>query len=147
MSIVRVNPIFQGRSFSHMIDDIFNRGMSDMTTNNLPTTVPSVNITDNNDQVMLEVAAPGMDKKDFNISLDKDQLTISVEKEASSEEKEEGKWTRKEFSYTSFKRSFHLGENIKTDAIEANYENGILKLVLPKKEASKEKLPKSIEVK
>ncbi|HRO09348.1 MAG TPA: Hsp20/alpha crystallin family protein [Saprospiraceae bacterium] len=147
MNIVRVNPIFQGRSFSDMIDDIFNRGMSDINTSNLSTTVPSVNITDNNDHVTLEVAAPGMDKKDFNISLDKDQLTISVEKEANSEEKEEGKWTRKEFSYSSFKRSFHLGEDIRTDSIEANYENGILKLILPKKEASKDKLPKSIEVK
>ena len=88
MNIVRVNPIFQGRSFSDMIDDIFNRGMSDINTSNLSTTVPSVNITDNNDHVTLEVAAPGMDKKDFNISLDKDQLTISVEKEANSEEKE-----------------------------------------------------------
>ncbi|MCZ2100942.1 MAG: Hsp20/alpha crystallin family protein [Chitinophagales bacterium] len=147
MNIVRVNPFFQGKSLSNILDDVFNRSISDMVGNDISTTIPSVNITEDNDKLTLEVAAPGMDKKDFNISIDKDQLIISAEKENQTEEKEEGQWTRKEFNYASFKRSFHLGDGINIDKIDANYENGILKLVLPKKEEAKEKAPKMIEIK
>ena len=147
MNIVRVNPFFQGKSLSNIFDDVFNRSISDVMGSDFSVTVPSVNITEEKDNIKLELAAPGMDKNDFNISIDKDQLIISAEKEKQSEEKEENKWTRKEFNFSSFKRSFHLGEDINIEKIDASYENGILKLVLPKKEEAKETLPKSIEIK
>lgn len=147
MNIVRVNPFFQGKSISNIFDDVFNRSISDVMGSDFSVTVPSVNITEEKDNIKLELAAPGMDKNDFNISIDKDQLIISAEKEKQSEEKEENKWTRKEFNFSSFKRSFHLGEDINIEKIDASYENGILKLVLPKKEEAKETLPKSIEIK
>lgn len=146
MNIVRVNPFFQGKSLSNIIDDVFNRSISDVMGSDFSVTVPSVNITEEKDNIRLELAAPGMDKNDFNISIDKDQLIISAEKEKQSEEKEENKWTRKEFNFSSFKRSFHLGEDINVEKIDASYENGILKLVLPKKEEAKETLPKTIEI-
>lgn len=147
MNIVRVNPFFQGKSLANIFDDVFNRSISDVMGNDFSVTVPSVNITEEKDNIKLELAAPGMDKNDFNISIDKDQLIISAEKEKQSEEKEENKWTRKEFNFSSFKRSFHLGEDINIEKIDASYENGILKLVLPKKEEAKETLPKLIEIK
>ena len=146
MNIVRVNPFLQGKSLSNIFDDVFNRSISDVMGSDFSVTVPSVNITEEKDNIRLELAAPGMDKNDFNISIDKDQLIISAEKEKQSEEKEENKWTRKEFNFSSFKRSFHLGEDINVEKIDASYENGILKLVLPKKEEAKETLPKSIEI-
>lgn len=146
MNIVRVNPFLQGKSLSNIFDDVFNRSISDVMGSDFSVTVPSVNITEEKDNIRLELAAPGMDKNDFNISIDKDQLIISAEKEKQSEEKEENKWTRKEFNFSSFKRSFHLGKDINVEKIDASYENGILKLVLPKKEEAKETLPKSIEI-
>ena len=146
MNIVRVNPFLQGKSLSNIFDDVFNRSISDVMGSDFSVTVPSVNITEEKDNIRLELAAPGMDKNDFNISIDKDQLIISAEKEKQSEEKEENKWTRKEFNFSSFKRSFHLGKDINVEKIDASYENGILKLVLPKKKEAKETLPKSIEI-
>lgn len=146
MHIVRVNPFFQGKSLSNVIDEVFNRSISDFVGNGAVATVPSVNITEDDDKLTIEVAAPGMDKKDFNITIDKDQLIISAEKESSTEDKAEGKWTRKEFNYACFKRSFYLADGIQTENIEATYENGILMLVLPKKEEAKTKAPKIIEI-
>ncbi|MBL0023743.1 MAG: Hsp20/alpha crystallin family protein [Saprospiraceae bacterium] len=147
MNIVKVNPFVQGRTFSNLIDDVFNRSISDLVGNDLATTTPSVNVTETNDNFTLEVAAPGLDKKDFNIAVEKDQLIISASKESQEEEKSEGKWTRKEFNYKSFKRTFHITEAIEADKIEARYENGILTMVLPKREEVKAKAPTTIEIK
>ena len=133
MNIVKVNPFLQGKSFTNLLDDVYNRSISDLVGSDFAVTTPSVNVSEDNENVVLEVAAPGLDKKDFNITVEKDQLIISATKEAQAEDKEEGKWTRKEFNYQSFKRSFHLSDKIETDKIEAEYNNGILKLVLPKK--------------
>jgi HSP20 family protein len=147
MNIVKVNPFLQGKSFTNMLDDVFNRSISDLVGSDFAVTTPSVNVSEDNDNVILEVAAPGLDKKDFNVAVEKDQLIISASKEAQTEDKEEGKWTRKEFNYQSFKRSFHLSDKIETEKIEAEYHNGILKLVLPKKEEAKPKAPATIEIK
>lgn len=147
MNIVKVNPFLQSKSFTNLLDDVFNRSISDLVGSDFAVTTPSVNVSEDNDNVVLEVAAPGLDKKDFNIAVEKDQLIISASKEAQTEDKEEGKWTRKEFNYQSFKRSFHLSDKIETEKIEAEYHNGILKLVLPKKEEAKPKAPATIEIK
>ena len=140
MNIVKVNPVFQGRTFTNLMDDVFNRSISDLVGSDFSVTTPSVNITENHDTFTLELAAPGLDKKDFNIFVDKDQLV-------KNEDKEEGKWTRKEFNYTTFKRTFHLTDAVDAENINAEYNKGILTLVLPKREEIKAKAPKTIEIK
>jgi len=107
--------------------------------------VPEVNIVENAKGYQIELAAPGMDRKDFRIDVQNGVLTISAEKE--DEKNEEGKnFRRREFSYNSFSRSFTLPENLLDEKIDASYDNGILKLVLPKKEAKPEKPARQIKV-
>ena len=95
-----------------------------------------VNIKESNSGYHLEVAAPGMNKENFDMAIEKKLLTISAEKQT-EQKKDDEKFTRKEFSYTNFKRSFTLPENIDTNNIKAVYEHGILKVDLLKKEAAK----------
>jgi len=101
------------------------------------TTLPSVNVKENIDEYIVEVAAPGFDKADFNIEVDNDVLTISSEKKVENEEKEGERVTKREFSYQSFTRSFTLPVLVERDNINAKYENGILNIVIPKKEEAK----------
>jgi len=147
MNIVKVNPFLQGKSLTSIIDDVFNRSISDLVGSDLSVTTPSVNISENDDSFTMEIAAPGLNKSDFKIAIEKDQLIVSSEKSSDSAQVEEGKWTRKEFNYTSFKRSFHLSDSVDAEKIQATYENGILVLTLPKKEENKSKGPKTIEIK
>jgi len=98
--------------------------------------VPAVNISETADRFHVELAAPGLAKEDFRISLDRRMLTISVQKELSNEE--EGKnFSRKEFSYNSFTRSFTLPDSADETGIEAKYNEGILKVDIPKREEAK----------
>lgn len=99
-------------------------------------TVPAVNITENKDDFKVAMAAPGMKKDDFSIDMEGNMLTISCEKEENKEEKDE-RFNRKEYNYSSFSRSFTLPDDINKEKIEARYEDGVLKLVLPKKEEAK----------
>lgn len=109
--------------------------------------VPAVNITEQKDNYLVSLAAPGLKKDDFKIDVDGNMLTISSEKEEKKEEKEE-KCTRKEYSYSSFTRSFTLPDEVNKEKIEARYEDGLLKLVLPKKEEEKKSaISKQITVK
>ena len=87
--------------------------------------------------ITISVAAPGLKKNDFHINVDGNMLTISAEKEETKEEKEEENYTRKEYNYSSFSRSFTLPQEVNREKIEASYEDGVLKLVLPKKEEVK----------
>jgi HSP20 family protein len=98
--------------------------------------VPAVNITEDEQQYSIKVAAPGLQKKDFKIDVNGNMLTISAETEERKEEKD-GKITRQEYNYTSFARSFTLPEDVNREAIDARYENGELHLMLPKREESK----------
>lgn len=106
--------------------------------------VPAVNVIEKDKEFEIELAAPGLTKKDFNITVENGILTIACEKEFEKEDKEKN-FTRKEYSYTNFTRSFTLPENVKTDKLDAKYENGILKMILPKEVEVKVK-PKAIEV-
>ncbi|SKB43479.1 Hsp20/alpha crystallin family protein [Dyadobacter psychrophilus] len=106
---------------------------SDFSRYGLSAKIPSVNITENNENYSIQLAAPGLEKKDFKIEVENDMLTISSKKEQESDE-EKDNYRRREFSYQSFSRSFQLPENSQTDKIEAQYQDGILKLTLPKKE-------------
>lgn len=106
---------------------------------------PAVNIKDNEKDFELELAVPGRKKSDFNIEIDKDVLTISSEIKHENEVQEEN-YTRREFGFTSFKRAFTLPETVDKDKIEANYEDGLLKFVLPKKEEALPKPKRMIEL-
>jgi len=120
--------------------------------NNLPTAwgkefslnVPAVNIHETADAFHLEVSAPGLNKEDFKVNLDKGLLTISYEKKAEAENKDY-KTHRREFTTASFKRSFTVEDKINEEGIQAKYENGVLKLLLPKKEEVKV-APKEIAI-
>jgi len=96
-----------------------------------PLEVPAVNVTENDVQFELQLAAPGMDKNDFNIDVDDHTITISAEKVKDTKEIEDS-YTRKEYNYSSFSRSFTLPENILPGKIEANYKDGILHIYIPK---------------
>ena len=107
---------------------------------------PAVNVKENEKDYQVEVAAPGFNKKDFNVAIENGCLTISAEKKEEKEQKEDN-YTRREFGYASFSRSFNLPENIREDDINAQYEDGILKLSLAKKELSQVKPKKAIDIK
>lgn len=109
--------------------------------------VPAVNIKENDNDFVVELAAPGLKKEDFNIEVDKNILTISSEQKSENTiEENDGKYTRREFSFQSFKRSFTLPEIIDDNQIKANYENGVLKVELPKKEEALPKAKRLIEI-
>ena len=99
-------------------------------------TVPAVNVTEDANQYLVSLAAPGLTVKDFQIDVEGNMLTIRSEKEESKEEME-GKYTRREFSYASFSRSFSLPEDVKQENIEASYKDGVLMISLPRMEAAK----------
>lgn len=109
------------------------------------TNTPAVNIKETENDFVLEVAAPGKAKEDFELSLDHDVLTISTE-EKKEDETVKDNYTRKEFSYASFKRSFKLPQMINKKEINATYVNGILNVVLPKREEDKVKPKRTIEI-
>jgi HSP20 family protein len=93
------------------------------------------------------MAAPGMKKNDFRVELDGNTLTITSEKNNETENKEGDRYVRREFSYQSFQRTFQLQKNVvDVDKIEARYENGVLRLLIPKKEEAKQKPPKMIQI-
>lgn len=108
-------------------------------------TLPKVNIVETNEEFRVEMAAPGMKKEDFHVELDNDMLTIHSE--VSSElNNENTSFTRREFSYQSFKRSFYLPNTVEADKIKARYNDGILSLEIPKKEEAKRKPAKLISI-
>ncbi len=111
------------------------------------TTLPSVNIKESQDDFEVEVAAPGLTKNDFRIELDHDHLTVSSERKDENETVEGQHFTLREFSYQSFCRSFKLPNTADSEKIGAKYENGILRIVIPKKEEAKPKLARTIEIK
>jgi HSP20 family protein len=109
-------------------------------------TLPAVNVKETEKNYEIEVAAPGRSKKDFKISAENGVLTISSEQKEEKEEKEKD-YTRREFSYSSFSRSFSLPENANEDEVKANYADGVLKLEVAKKVVGQSKTKKAIEVK
>jgi len=126
------------------IDDFFGRDMFEFPVFGGFST-PKVNIREDENNYYVEVAAPGMKKEDFNVSLDNDVLTISSEVKDEKENRS-GNYTRREFSYSSFSRSFTLPELAEADKIEAKYRDGILSITMPKKEEAKRKPVKTIKI-
>jgi HSP20 family protein len=125
-----------------LIDRDFFDVESDLSPARLGINVPSVNIMETPEEYILELAAPGLERKDFNIEVDNDTLTISAEKEERKEKKESNGYSRKEYSFDSFSRSFSLPNDVKDSSIDARYDNGILKVTVPK---SKEGTPNPVK--
>ncbi|MDA8692534.1 Hsp20/alpha crystallin family protein [Saprospiraceae bacterium] len=147
MNILNYTKPVPAKSFTNVIDDILNTGLSSFANSNITSTKPSVNIKENKENYSIELAAPGLKKEDFNITVEKDQLIIEAAIEKSTEEtSEDGHYTRKEFNYGSFKRSFHLSDKINSEKIAATYEDGILTVKLDKREEAKDKAPRSISI-
>jgi HSP20 family protein len=148
MSLVKWNN-YPG--MTNLFDDFFSRdlwnwGLANNSTTN--TTIPAVNIKETAENFEVEMAAPGMKKEDFKVELDGNTLTISSERENQTEEKEGERYSRREFSYQSFQRTFTLPKNVvDVDQINAKYENGVLRLLIPKREEAKQKPPRMIEIK
>lgn len=132
-----------------LFDDFFSRELFNWGNNNFSstlTTLPSVNIKENTESFEVEVAAPGMEKQDFEITLEGNTLTISSTRKNNTEDRQEN-YVRREFSYQSFRRSIELAENIVDEEhIQAKYENGVLKLTIPKSEKAKKQAPRIIEI-
>lgn len=145
--LVKTNSNRNLPTWSHWLDDFFNRDLSAVFTDNFNVgiTLPKVNIKESADAFTVEMAAPGLKKSDFHITLDDQLLSISTETKEESEVKEEN-YTRREFGYSSFKRSFTLPESVNDEKINASYKEGILTVLLPKKEESKQKPTKNIKI-
>ncbi|MEJ2162860.1 MAG: Hsp20/alpha crystallin family protein [Robiginitalea sp.] len=108
-------------------------------------TLPAVNIREGAKEFMLELAVPGQKKEDFNVEVDNDIMTVSMESGEEKEQKEQG-YTRREFRYTSFKRAFTLPDTVDQEDIKAAYEDGILRFTLPKRAEALPKPKRLIEV-
>jgi HSP20 family protein len=140
-----------GRVFPKFIDDFFNtdRFLIDFDSSfpnfNFKNILPDANIVENKKEFKIELAAPGLDKKDFKIEMKNGMLTISAEKEEETKTEDEN-YLSKEFSYSSLYRTFALPDNLIADKIDAKYENGVLKLKLPKSEISIQEPVKQIKV-
>ena len=136
-------------SLPSLFDRFFENDMYDWSNKNFSetnTTLPSVNIKASDDGFAVEMVAPGFEKGDFKIDLNNNLLTISSEKKVENELKEGEQFTRREYSYQSFSRSFTLPDTANGEEITAKYENGILNVSIPKKEEAKPKPPKQIEI-
>lgn len=150
MSLIKRN---EANWLPSVFDDMFKADWLGGTSNvnSIGTSIPAVNIQENDDMFMVEVAAPGKTREDFNIELDNDVLTISAEERKENETSEnngekKGRFTRKEFSYSNFKRAFSLPETVNSEEISASYENGVLVINLPKKEEAKVQPKRMIEI-
>jgi len=129
-----------------LFDSLWKRNIGQMVGADNNASLPAVNVSEFENEFLIELAAPGLMKQDFQVKIDKDLLTISSEKSKQSLEGEGRRFTRKEFNYSSFMRSFHLPEGIRTDHIKGSYENGVLKVSLPKDQEWISKKIKQIEI-
>lgn len=133
-------------NFYQVFDDLFSTHFPEASYFTNKNNSAAVNISENDSSVLLQFAVPGFEKNELSIDIEKDFITISGKKE-NSEELNKKAFTRREYSFNSFKRTFSLPENINTEAVEAIYENGILSLTLNKKELPAELAQRKVEIK
>lgn len=143
MDLSKFNP---NTSLNQFLDGFFNSTIGDFVGSDVIATHPRVNIIEHINNFEIELAAPGLKKNDFNISLENNSLKISVKKkEEKVEEGKERKYRRREYSFVSFERSFFLPEGVDATKVDATYEDGILSICLPKVEVQKPEA-KTIEI-
>lgn len=144
--IAKYNHSTPTKNWSNFIDNFFSHSLSNVIGSDMTANQPAVNIIETNDNFRIELAAPGVEKEDFNIEVEKEALIIEAKKEV-KETTTAGKFTRREFNYTSFKRHFHLPENVEIEKIGAAYEHGVLNVTLPKMAISEDTTNRTIEIK
>ena len=141
--LARINRNYVPAYWDDFFNDSFFKQVNSTTSKG---NTPAVNVSEDEKGYFIEVAAPGIDRKDFRLEIENDVLTISSEhKESKKEEKQN--YLRREFNYKTFKRSFQLPETIDQEQIKATHEAGVLTLSLPKIEEVVQKAPKQIEIK
>lgn len=137
-------------SFPSLIDRFLEGNLMDWNLSNfaeLDSTLPAVNVRENDNEIFIDLAAPGMKKSDFNVNYDNGRLMISCEKKDEKTDKDGDRVTRREFNYQSFQRSFNIPENmVDADKINAKYSDGILHLSLPRRDEVKPKPSKEIKI-
>jgi len=146
MTLVRTNRPFYP-SVNSLFNDFFGDQISDSTVSK-NVTRPAINVAESNEGYTIEVAAPGFEKSNFNVNVEDNVLTISISKDEEAETKDESKkYVRQEFKHTSFERKFNLPKGqVEEDKIEAQYENGILYVAIPKAEIAKPKPARVISI-
>lgn len=134
-------------SLSSWMDDIINKSFGNEFMSNFNTgiTLPAVNVLDHDEEYIVEMAVPGLKKSDFDVNLDNHMLSISAQLNTENEDSNLN-YTRREFGYSSFKRTFSLSETVEIDKIKAKYEDGILRVLLPKRDEAKKKPIKQIKI-
>jgi HSP20 family protein len=142
---VTSRPAFATPVFDNLFNELINGSFSQPSKNGFAKSRPNVNVIESNDHFRIELALPGLTKKDININVEKDILSITANKEITPKEGE--KYTRKEFSYDNFKRTFQLPDTVDAANIKAAFKNGILEVTVAKKEEAKELPPRAIEIK
>jgi HSP20 family protein len=118
-------------TINNWMDEFFNHNLGNVMNDDTSALRPDVNVKETDDSYVMEVAAPGLEKSDFNIQVEDGGLTLSAERKSRTEENEE-KYLRREFQYSSFSRSFTLPENVKLEDISAKYTDGVLHVSVPK---------------
>lgn len=137
MTLLKFQKDAPARSLFPSTVDMFNEFFNDFNGSDFRKwNAPAVNISENDKEYKLQLAVPGMKKEDFKIAIEENMLVVSAENKKENEEKTE-RYTRKEFSFSSFTRRFNLPDNVDDTQISANYENGIMHLNLPKKAEAK----------
>ena len=146
MTLVKFNNANSGRALNPWFNDVFDSFFNDsFVSDRIISRVPAVNIAENSNEYHIELAVPGLKKEDFKINLDKNILSVSAEKKAENSD-ESRKYSRREYSYSSFVRSFTLPETADQHNIDAEYTDGVLKISVAKREEAKN-ITKEISVK
>ena len=144
-SRTKIDPLFPGsKTFGKVLDELFGQSINDVVKTNFTLKTPAVNIIETTSAFVLEFAAPGLNKKDFGIVVEKNQLIISAKQENETSD-ETDNFRRREFRYSNFKRSFTLPDTVNKEDIKASYENGVLKVTVSKKEPEAE-MKRNIEI-
>lgn len=133
MNLIKFNPFLPvSGQFERAFGSFLDKSLTDIVGSDFVNEMALANVKDNKESLSIEIAAPGYSKEDFKIKVDADTLEVKAEKQL-NEESKSGKFTRREFKFESFSRSFKLDKNIDTDGISASYEDGILVVSLPKR--------------
>lgn len=141
------NGITTGQPFGKFMDEFFNRSISDIVGADFTHESPAVNIIETDESFELEIAAPGLDKADFKVLIEKDFLTISADKEVEKKEGEADQvFKRKEYNFLKFTRKFRLPNTVDKTSLKAKYLQGILKIVVQKTPEAKDQGPRTIEI-
>jgi len=139
-------PLLRTNNWPNLVEEFFNNDVFPrFFDNETKSSLPAVNIIEGKDDYKIELAAPGLHKEDFNLNLDNNVLTVSSQKEEKQESNED-KVMRREFSYYSFSRSFTLPDSVNSEKISATHKDGILQIMIPKKDEVKQKPKRDIKI-